>query len=378
MIYFDNAATTFPKPACVRRGVDGYFSVYGANPGRAGHEMAIKTAMEVYKTRELTAKLFHSNEPEQVVFALNCTHALNLAIKGTVHQGGHVIISDMEHNSVLRTVHALSLEGKASYSIAETVPGNPRATVEAFEKLIQNNTQLICCIQGSNVFGTRLPVEQLCALARAKGIPMLVDAAQTAGVLDINLTKTPYEFVAMAGHKGLYGPTGTGILITSIGEQVEPLMHGGTGSNSVEPVQPDFMPDRLECGTVNTAGIVALGQGVRHVLATGPSKIYAHELEICKYLYRFLRNCRSAVLYTPEPEIGECLPVLSFNYGSLSGEETAAKLAEKGFGLRGGLHCAPLAHKKIGTLERGTARISPGCFNTMEQAELLCRAIKSL
>ncbi len=378
MIYLDNAATTYPKPPGVSVGMQKAFSTYGANPGRAGHSMSIRTAEEVYKTRELVAQLFVTPNPENVIFTLNCTHALNIAIRGALRQGDHVIISDLEHNSVLRPVHAMAEAGIISYSIAKTVPGNVQQTLAEYERLTTSATRLYCCTQASNVFGIRLPVEELTQLAHSKGILMLVDAAQTAGLLDINLTQTPIDLLCMAGHKGLYGPTGTGVLIVSGEHELNPLTQGGTGSNSIALEQPDFLPDRLESGTVNTAGIFGLGQGVRFVLEQTPAKLYRHEMELCRQIYRCLSKNTRAVLYTPEPQMDEALPVLSFNFADYSGEETASKLSESGFGLRGGLHCSPLAHNKYGTLERGTCRISTGYFNNAAQLERLCLALQRL
>lgn len=378
MIYFDNAATTFPKPNHVRKGLEKYFCSCGANPGRAGHKMAMDTAMEIYSAREEVAKLFGMNDGENIVFTVNCTHAINQAICGVIRQGDHIIISDMEHNSVWRTVHSLQERGMATYSIAQIYPEDIQATVESYKSLIQQNTKLICCIHGSNVFGTRLPVEELCVLAHSQGIMIMVDAAQTAGVLDIDMQNTPFDMLCTAGHKSLYGPTGTGILATRCGEQLMPMMYGGTGSNSVQPMQPDFMPDHLESGTLNTLGIIGLRAGVSFVSSMTTARIYEHEISVCRYIYCELKNYKNVTLYTPIPEYGKSLPVLSFNCGDYTGEETAAKLSEKGFALRGGLHCSPLAHNKMGTIDRGTARISPGCFNSYKDAEKLCSAIKNL
>ena len=248
MIYFDNAATTFPKPRAVGEAVTQAMRLYGANPGRSGHQMAVKTAEQVYACRERAAQLFGC-QPEQVVFTQNCTHAINMAIKGVAQQGDHFIISDLEHNAVARTVHQLYLDGIASYTIAATGP-TEETTLASFAQALRPNTKMICCTHGSNVFGNILPVAKIGGLARANNVLMLVDAAQTAGVLDIDVVRDNIDFLCMPGHKSLYGPSGTGMLIINCQEPLHTLMEGGTGSASLELAMPDFLPDRLESGTI--------------------------------------------------------------------------------------------------------------------------------
>lgn len=376
MIYFDNAATTFPKPRRVTRAVCEAMERYGANPGRSGHKLSLDTAARVYECREAAAELFGA-EVDQVVFTSNCSHALNIAIKGALRQGDHVIISDLEHNSVLRPVHALARRELISYSVAETGPDDD-ATVAAFEALITDRTRLIACTHASNAFGIRLPVERLCEMAHRHEILFLVDAAQTAGVLPIDVKRTGIDFLCTAGHKCLYGPSGTGLLITPFGEYLSPLMEGGTGSASAQYDMPDIIPDRLECGTVNTAGILGLGAGLSFVREKGIGALHRQETRLCTEIDRQLRAMPRAILYTPPFSQDRNVPVISFNLEEMSSEELTEKLSAGGFALRGGLHCAPLAHRKMATLELGAARISVGAMNTMQQAEQLCMAVRHI
>ncbi len=377
MIYFDNAATSYPKPPGVLAALRGAMVYYGANPGRGGHDLSISTAQAVYQVREAAANLLDVPNPENVIFTNNCTHGLNTVIQGVLAPGDHVIVSDLEHNSVTRPLYRLLRQG-VTFDIAQTVPGDDDQTVRAFAKLMNGKTRLIICTHGSNVFGIKLPVRQLAEMARRAGVLFLVDAAQTAGVLDISAVTDGFDYLCAPGHKGLYGPTGTGVMVINTTVMPAPLMQGGTGSQSYAYEQPDFPPDCYESGTINTLGIIGMGAGLAYVTARTPQKIYAYEMSLAGYIYNHLSRNSKVELYTPAPRVGESLPVLSFNLQGLTGEETAACLNKQGFALRGGLHCSPLAHKKYGTLERGTARISVGCFNTLCEAEMLCAAIKKI
>lgn len=376
MNYFDHAATSYPKPPCVQRAVQQAFWHYGANPGRSGHSLSMKTAMKVYECREKVAEFFGA-AVDEVVFTSSCTHSLNMAIKGCLHIGDHVIISDLEHNSVLRPVYALVERGLIRYSVV-SVQEDDDQTAAAFAAAITPRTRLIACTHASNAFGIRLPIEQIADVARRHGVLFLVDAAQTAGVVDINLQKTPVDFLCMAGHKSLYGPTGTGILITRHGEQLSTLMEGGTGSASANFAMPQAMPDRLEAGTANTLGIIGIGAGIDFIRKRGMETIRRHEMAIGREIFRQLEAIPQVELYTPSFVEGRNVPVISFNVQGIPSEELTARLSDMGFALRGGLHCSPLAHRKMETLETGTARISIGCTNTMEQAGALCRAIRRI
>lgn len=369
MIYLDNAATTFPKPVQVTRTVEHALKAYGANPGRSGHEMTLKTSEEIYKCRKKAAAMFGAVSAQDVVFTLNCTHALNLAIKGIVKPGCHVITSNLEHNSVIRPLYALKQQGIINFDVAKVVPGNDRATVEAFRQLIRSNTSVIVCTHVSNVFGVILPIRAIGELAASHGITFIVDAAQSAGVLPIDIQQMNIDYLCMPGHKGLYGPMGTGMLITTKGDILTPLMEGGTGSVSQQLEQPDFLPDRLESGTVNTPGIIGLSAGLDFVKQKGEEKLYYHELSLTQYLYDGIKKIGNAELYTPRPVSPHFAPVLSFNIKGAASGDIGEALAQQGTAVRTGLHCAPLAHSAFGTMQTGTVRLCPGAFTTRQEID---------
>jgi len=378
MIYFDNGATSYPKPGKVIRAVNEAFTRYGANPGRSGHTMAMCTDKKVFECREAAAKLFHIDAPEQVVFCCNATHAINAALKGSLYPGDHVIISDLEHNAVLRPIHTMMTRGDISYSIACVDSDSDDETVDSFRRLIRPETRMIACTHGSNVFGLRLPIERIGALAAEHGLLFVVDAAQTAGVVDIDMRACNIDFLCTAGHKGLYGPSGTGLLLTPHGCEMNTMMEGGTGSFSSDFNQPKTMPDRLESGTVNTSGIIGLCAGIGFVMENGPDRLYRHEMKIAGEIHRGLGKIKGVRLYNKECAYGRQLPVVSFNLAGLHSEEMGQKLSDAGIAVRAGLHCAPLAHQKMGTLESGTVRVSVGAFNTADHATQLCGAVKKI
>lgn len=377
MVYFDNAATTFPKPLCVKNAVETAIVRYGANPGRSGHDLSADTAQQIFEVRSAAAEFFGAADVEQVVFTQNCTYALNTAIKGLLRRGDHVIISDLEHNSVLRPVHALAERGVITYSVAVTSLDDEE-TVCAFRNLIRPETRAIITTHASNVFGIKLPIERLAQLSRQYGLYFFVDAAQTAGSEKINIKECGIDFLCTAGHKGLYGPAGTGLLITPHGQKLQPLAEGGTGSASFAFDQPDFMPDRLESGTVNTTGIIGLGAGFSFIKQMGRERIVRGETLVGRCLYGALSEMQGVKLYAPAPQYGKGLPVVSFNVEGSTSEETTQRLNRLGFAVRGGLHCAPLAHRKFGTAETGTVRASVGAFNTVDQAMAFAAAVRCI
>ena len=369
MIYLDNAATTFPKPPAVTKAVENALRIYGANPGRSGHEMTLKTSEEIYKCRKKAAAMFGADSAQDVVFTLNCTHALNLAIKGIVKPGCHVVTSNLEHNSVIRPLYALKQQGKLNFDVANVVPGDDKATVEAFRQLIRPNTSLIVCTHVSNVFGVILPVREIGQLAASYGITFIVDAAQSAGVLPINIQQMNIDYLCMPGHKGLYGPMGTGMLITTKGDVLATLMEGGTGSVSQQLEQPDFLPDRLESGTINTPGVIGLSAGIDFVRQKGEEKLYYHELSLTQYLYDNIKKIGNVQLYMPRPVSPHFAPVLSFNIKGAASGDIGEALAKQGVAVRTGLHCAPLAHNAFGTIQDGTVRLCPGAFTTRQEID---------
>ncbi len=375
MIYFDNAATTLQKPATVLKAIGECANHFGANPGRSGHRLSMLAGQKVYECREQAAQLFGA-EPENVVFTENCTHALNIAIKGVMQSGGHVIISDLEHNSVFRPVYHLAKGKNVTFSIAEVFEGDFAKTLRSFERNITAQTRLIACTAGSNLCGVMLPCDALYTLCKRYNLLLLLDLAQSAGVVKSSLAGA--DFLCMPGHKGLYGPTGTGMLITNKGEMLDTIMEGGTGSQSYLADQPQVMPDKLESGTLNTYGIMGLREGMRFVSTFGIDKIYKHELTLTQQLYDGLSKLKGIRLYTQRPQQGTHLPVLCFNVGESRSEAVVEELSKRGFALRGGYHCAPLAHNKLGTNETGAVRASFSMFNTPDQVQRLLFELKRM
>ncbi len=378
MLYFDNAATSFPKPFAVRKAFEHAALYYGANPGRSGHKMGMETSKMIYRCREKAALLFNLDGCENIVFTKNCTEAINTVLLSTAFQGGHIIISDLEHNSVLRPLYELENRGIISFSVAKTFENDPERTLKSYKELITENTKLIVATAASNVFGIKLPIEMLGKLAFEHGIPFMVDAAQTAGAQKIDMEKMNIDFLCVSGHKGLFGPMGTGLLLTKKSKLLTPLLYGGTGSYSLIPTQPEEMPDMLESGTINTPGICALSAGMNEVLKLGEENIAAKEEELAKFIYGELAKMEGVILYTSFPEKETHSPTISFNLKDLTGEETAFLLSEKDVAVRGGFHCSSLAHYKMGTEKRGTCRISVGYFNSFAESEKLVKIIRSL
>mgnify|MGYP002514918972 CR=1 FL=1 len=374
MINFDNSATSFPKPAAVKKAVITALNRYGGNPGRSGHKLSLETAEAVYSARSAAAEFFGA-EPDNVVFAQNCTHALNMAVKGAAPDGCHIIISSLEHNSVLRPVHALSKQGRCTYSIAE-VSHDDSVTLQNFERLITPKTKVIACTLGSNVTGQILPYTRIAELCKKRNICFIADGAQACGVLPIRLSDG-INILCTAGHKALYGPSGTGLLITDGKYPIKPIMEGGTGSLSMEVEQPDFLPDSLEAGTVNTSGAIGLGAGIRFVQKLGTEKIYTHENALCQKFIAAMKQLGNVVIYRDE-RCRSYLPVVSFNVEGITANEAAALLSDMGFALRGGLHCSGLAHTSLGTVPDGTVRFSPSVFSTEAEVAKLIEAVKKI
>ena len=377
VIYLDNAATTYPKPPQVYRAWTEAMRSFGANPGRGGYAFSAHTSEEVYNSRMSCAELFGA-EPENTVFTLNCTQALNYAIKGIAGRKPHFVISDVEHNAVLRPVHSCAAGSGGSYSIFES-SDDEELTLSRAERAIRRDTSAVICTAASNVTGKRLPIYRLAELCRSKGVPFIVDAAQGAGVLPLKVGNG-VSFICAAGHKGLYGPMGTGLLISDGSYTLKTLIEGGTGSASESPVHPDFTPDRFESGTINTAGAIALGAGARFVKERTPEAILRHELELCRRFCNGARHIDGVKLYA-DITVGNLslyAPVVSFNVRDKHSSEVSQILGERGFCLRGGLHCAPMAHKKLGTLESGTVRFSPSVFTTAAEVEALLRELRRM
>ncbi len=378
MIYLDNGATTFPKPVSVLKAVDDTIKYYGANPGRGGHKMAIKASAIVYNTRVKLAELFDVSDPSNIVFTNNCTTALNTVIKGLVKSGEHIIISSLEHNAVLRPIEKLKIKG-VSYSVAKIVEGDDEKTLDNFRDAICENTKLVICTSASNVTGLKPPYERICALCHQYGIRTCVDAAQGAGIFDISLNNSSIDYLCLAGHKGLYGPMGTGALIINCGEIPDSLVEGGTGSSSADYAQPNVLPDKFESGTLNLSGIAGLGAGVDFVKNHGVNNIYKREIKHIQSIYNSFNNMRDVILYSDYPEIGSYAPVISFNIKNKNAEYIADALSKRyNIAVRSGLHCAPLAHKTINTFEIGTVRAVPSVFTTERDIKTFISAVYNL
>lgn len=366
MTYLDNAATTYPKPLIVQRAVQDALAVYGGNPGRGGHDMAMRVSEKIYSVRAAAAAFFHT-QAEKVVFTQNCTTALNMAIKGVMRQGGHVILSCLEHNAVFRPIYKLSQEGVCSYSIAEVFEGDDEATAASFAACIRPDTRAIVCTHASNVSGAVLPLERIGQLCRKRGLVFLVDAAQSAGVLPLDMEQMSIDLLCMPGHKGLYGAAGSGMLLLRGDLELDTILEGGTGSLSAEPEQPDFYPDRLEAGTVNTPGILSIGAGLDFIRSKGRENIYRHEFQLCRELFQALSVMPGVRMPISSFVYGKNAPIVSFVLEDEDSEQTAQRLNRCGFALRGGLHCAPLAHEHYHTLDCGLVRFAPSAFTTRFQ-----------
>lgn len=378
MIYLDNSATTFPKPQAVSLAVNHALRDFGFNPGRGGYRQSIATAQKIYEARSLIKDFFGMSSEENVIFTGSCTQAINTVIKGVLHKGDHVVISSFEHNAVLRPLQRLKDSGMITYSVAQVVPDDDEQTLMNFRGAINGKTRLFVCTHASNVFGNILPTKRLCALAHHYGVLFCLDAAQTAGVLPIDLQEDGYDFVCCAGHKYLYGPMGTGLLLIGDGRELDPLIEGGTGSESADPNMPSYFPDRLEAGTLNVPGIFGLSAGVRFVREQGIDRIFQRETHLIERLEERLRSIKGVTVYGKGESI-RSVPVLAFTLEKTDSEKAASILGEKyGVAVRGGLHCAPLAHRTMGTIERGAVRAAPSVFTTEREIALFANAVGKL
>ena len=355
MTYLDNGATSFPKPSRVQRAVAQAMATC-ANPGRGGYAAAMQAARTVYRCRERAADLFSCN-PEQVVFTMNCTHGLNLAIRTLVKPGSRVLISGFEHNAVTRPLHGLG----AKLRVAGRKLFDWDDTLESFRRGLGEGVDAAVFTHVSNVFGYVLPVEEMARMCREKGVPFILDAAQSAGSMEVSLKKLGADFIAMPGHKGLLGPQGTGILLC--GRNPDPLIMGGTGSESIRQDMPDETPERAEAGTVNVPGIAGLEAGLRYLQEQGTARIGKREAFLAAYTAKELKKMGFRV-FSGAHQGG----VVSFLPGK-DCEAAADFFSRRGIALRAGLHCAPLAHESAGTLETGTLRLSFGYKSSMQDAQ---------
>lgn len=371
MIYLDSAATTLQKPPAVARAAAVAINRM-ASPGRGGYPAAMAAADTIFACRETAARLFHVPEPDQVVLTMNATHGLNLAIKTLVSPGDTVLISGYEHNAVTRPLAAIP---NVTVKVADAPLFQPEAMVERFRVQMTPEVSCVICTHVSNVFGYVLPVERIAALCRERGVPLILDASQSAGALPVHLKELGAAFIAMPGHKGLYGPQGTGLLLCA--QPAQPLMEGGTGSLSMLQEMPDFLPDRLEAGTHNVPGAAGLLEGLRFVERRDPAQILAHERRLAAQCVQTLSRLEGVTVYAA-PRLAHQAAVVSFRVEGMDCEEVGALLAKQGIAVRSGLHCAPLAHRTAGTLETGTVRASFSAFNSPGEVSALARAVSRL
>jgi cysteine desulfurase/selenocysteine lyase len=377
-IYFDNAATSFPKPPQVVEAVVEYMTRIGGNPGRSGHARSIEAGEVVFSARESVAGLFGVSSPMRVIFCSNATDALNLAIQGMLKEGDHAVTTSMEHNSTIRPLKELEKRRAIALTVLPSPSG--RVDLDALEKSIRPSTRLVVINHASNAFGTLQPLREIGLLCKMKNVALLADCAQTAGIIPLDLENDAIDILAFSGHKGLYGPTGTGGLVLADGfdhSRMRPLKFGGTGSSSDSVYQPDFLPDAYESGTLNAAGLSGLNAGVRFILSLqdGVHGVQRQKKEHSEYfMSRAEKRVRGFMSFVP-PGLNET-GVISFNIDGMEPSDVAFQLSDRyGIMCRSGLHCAPLAHRTMGTFPRGTVRFSFGIFNTKEEIDCAVQAL---
>lgn len=377
-LYLDNAATSWPKPPGVAQAMVRFMNETGANPGRSGHRLSVEAARVVYATREALVDLFGAPDPLRVIFGLNVTDSLNLALHGLLRSGDHVITSSMEHNSVMRPLRELEKTGVQVTCLPCAADGS--LDPAGLETAIRPQTRLLVLNHASNVCGTILPVRQAGLIARQHNLLLLVDAAQTAGVLPIHMEHDAIDLLAFTGHKSLYGPMGTGGLILGSRvnpEELRPLRQGGTGSRSEHEQQPDFLPDRFESGTPNAVGLAGLLAALEWLQSQGPA-LRQQEEQLCRQMLAGLGEIPGVVMYGPQRADLQTATV-AFNIRGLEPSTVGLRLDEE-FNIlcRVGLHCAPAAHRSLGTFPRGCVRFGLGAFNTLDDVELALKAVRQL
>ncbi|MDR0935693.1 MAG: aminotransferase class V-fold PLP-dependent enzyme [Oscillospiraceae bacterium] len=373
MIYFDNAATTLHKPPEVAEAMRWAVNNLGS-PGRGGHDYAITAGEAAFALRELASKYFNVGSSERVVLTSNATHGLNMAINALAQKGKRAVISGYEHNSVYRPVMNCDM----SVVIAQGQLFDSGDTLEAFDAALKRDTALCVVNHVSNVFGYIQPIEQIAELCAVRGIPLVIDASQSAGVIALDFTKLGADYIAMPGHKGLYGPQGTGLLLCKDGKDMKPFLYGGSGSNSKLIDMPELTPDRLEAGTHNMPGIAGLYEGLRFVIGLengSPGRVRRHENNLLNIAAEGLLKIPGVTIYKADAETMQTA-VLSFTIAGKDCETAAEELNRFGAAVRAGMHCAPLAHKSAGTYQTGTIRASFGVYNTAEEARRFAELVE--
>lgn len=379
MIYLDNAAGSHPKPPQVAAAMAEALSLYGANPGRGNHEMTRKTAAMIQSVREKIGEFFEASDSSRVIFTAGATMSLNMAIYGILRKGDTLLLPGMEHNAISRPAAALEDSGSICCKTL-TADSNGYLKVDDLRSCCSSlpRPALLALTHGSNVCGSVAPLEKIAIIARKNGIPLLVDASQSGGLLPISMQKAPIDLLVLAGHKALYGPPGTGVLILSKQVSPSPMIMGGTGTNSEERHHPETYPERMEAGSINVPGIAGLGAAINFVQEIGIGELYHKTMTLTDRLMEMAGNINGVEVYIP-PTPRPRLPVLALNITKLDPAEAANLLDSRyGIAIRSGYHCAPAAHKALGTMEEGCLRFSPGWFNTMTEIEKAGIALKEL
>ena len=372
MIYLDNAATTFPKPPCLCDGINQCIKTYCGNPGRSAHKLSLKSAEKIYETRTLLAEMFNS-DLENVIFTYNTTYALNIAIKSLYKPNSHILISDIEHNSVYRPVYKLKEEGLCLFDIFSTT-GSDENIIEEIKSKLKPNSKMLVCAHVSNVGVRRLPIKEIGDLCKEKGITFIVDAAQSAGIYPIDVKNMNISVLCMPAHKGLYGPQGLGIAIFN-DVNGKSVFEGGTGINSLEPRMPDFLPEMYEPGTMSTPLIAGLCESLKWLKELSISSIRLYEEELYKEFISKLTDINELDLYLMNSYFGN---TILFNIKNISPNIVGNELNKCGICVRSGFHCSYLAHKTLGTIETGAVRMSLSVFNTKKEIATTCIAIKKI
>ncbi len=374
MIYLNNAATTWPKPESVYKEMDYFFRNMGVNPGRSQSSKNMSAAHKIFETREKIAKFLGIGDSSHLVFNSGATESLNTVIKGVLSKNDHVITTSLEHNAVIRPLEKLKKERNIEVTYLK-INEVGEIDYEELRNSIKNNTKLIITTHASNVIGTLLDIKKIAEIAEEAGVYYLVDAAQSAGVFPIKAEEWGIDFLAVPGHKSLYGPPGIGTLYIRDSENINTFKEGGTGSNSLSKTQPEVMPDRFEAGTPNTPGIIGLGAGIDFILEKGRENIHQKEIELLKLLLEGLEYISAVKIYGKR-SIEERTAVLGFNISDMGANQTAFKLEnDYGIQLRSGLHCAPLLHESLGTIDQGMVRVSISYFNKKSDIENLIKAV---
>lgn len=377
-IYLDHAATTFPKPESVYQAIEAFMRTQGGSPGRGLYHKAVESEEMLNETRELLARLLRVGDPTRICLTSNSTEALNMALKGYVRPGDHVVSTCLEHNAVVRPLHTLHKQRDVEVTVVQSsIEGELDAQAVA-AAIIPGRTRLVVCVHGNNVLGSIAPIAEITRLAHQQGVAVLCDGSQTAGTLPLDVTALGVDLFAFTGHKGLLGATGTGGLIVAPGIDIEPLKEGGTGSASESPESPDWLPDRLEPGTPNTFGIAGLHAGVAWLLERGVEWVREHEADLSQRLLERLLETRGVTVHSPRDRARR-LGVVSMSFEHLSPTEACGILATKfGIDARCGLHCSPLTHRRIGTERTGTVRLSVGVFTTKDDVDAAADAIRQI